>query len=128
MKETDIYFTDWASYDFTVSPLALDEFEKKYGYSMTAEDFVNKGKFHVTHMPGDKKKADWMKFINDFVIQFGKKLVKIVHDYGRKPMCSTMTAGLEMNLMEKILKSLDLMASSKRFSVVLNPDSAAGLG
>lgn len=77
-------FTDWASYDFTVSPLALDEFEKKYGYSMTAEDFVNKGKFHVTHMPGDKKKADWMKFINDFVIQFGKKLVKIVHDYGKE--------------------------------------------
>lgn len=77
-------FTDWASYDFTVSPLALDEFAKKYGYAMTAEDFVNQGKFHVTHMPGNKNKADWMKFINDFVIDFGKKLVKIVHDYGKE--------------------------------------------
>ncbi|WP_394925312.1 1,3-beta-galactosyl-N-acetylhexosamine phosphorylase [uncultured Robinsoniella sp.] len=77
-------FTDWASYDFTVSPLALDEFAKKYGYAMTAEDFVNQGKFHVTHMPGNKKKADWMEFINNFVIQFGKKLVKIVHDYGKE--------------------------------------------
>ena len=44
-------FTDWGSYDFTVSPLALDEFEKKYGYALTAEDFINQGKFQVTHMP-----------------------------------------------------------------------------
>lgn len=77
-------FTDWASYDFTVSPLALDDFQKKFGYAMTAEDFINQGKFHVTHMPGNKKKADWMKFINDFVIEFGKKLVNIVHDYGKE--------------------------------------------
>ncbi len=77
-------FTDWASYDFTVSPLALDQFRKTYGYSLNAEDFVNKGKFHVTHMPADRKKRDWMDFINDFVISFGKKLVQIVHDYGKK--------------------------------------------
>lgn len=77
-------FTDWASYDFTVSPLALDDFQKKFGYALTAEDFINQGKFHVTHMPGNKKKADWMKFINDFVIEFGKKLVNIVHDYGKE--------------------------------------------
>jgi beta-D-galactosyl-(1->4)-L-rhamnose phosphorylase len=77
-------FSDWASYDFTVSDIALDEFSKKYGYSLTAEDFVNGGKFHVTHMPGNKKKADWMEFTNDFVITFGKKLIDIVHKYGKK--------------------------------------------
>ncbi|MBQ9863104.1 MAG: D-galactosyl-beta-1-4-L-rhamnose phosphorylase, partial [Lachnospiraceae bacterium] len=77
-------FSDWASYDFTVSDIALDEFSKKYGYSFTAEDFVNGGKFHVTHMPGNKKKADWMEFTNDFVISFGKKLIDIVHKYGKK--------------------------------------------
>lgn len=77
-------FTDWASYDFTVSPAALDEFQKMYGYSLTAEDFVNQGKYHVTHMPADRKKSDWMVFINDFVISFGKKLVRLVHDYGKK--------------------------------------------
>ncbi|MDO4293403.1 MAG: 1,3-beta-galactosyl-N-acetylhexosamine phosphorylase [Eubacteriales bacterium] len=77
-------FTDWGSYDFTVSELALDEFEKKYGYALTAEDFINKGQFHVTHMPGNPKKADWMAFINDFVISFGKKLIDMVHDYGKK--------------------------------------------
>lgn len=77
-------FSDWGSYDFTVSPLALDEFAKKYGYSITAEDFINQGKLHVTHMVGTKQKADWMEFVNDFVIWFGKQLVDIVHEYGKK--------------------------------------------
>ena len=77
-------FSDWGSYDYTVSDLALDEFAEKYGYSMTAEDFINKGKFHVTHMPGNRRKADWMAFINDFVISFGKKLIDMVHNYGKK--------------------------------------------
>lgn len=77
-------FTDWGSYDFTVSERALDEFEKKYSYRMTAEDFINQGKLHVTHMPGNKRKADWMEFINDFVISFGRQLVDMVHSYGKK--------------------------------------------
>lgn len=77
-------FADWGSYDFTVSDLALDEFAEKYGYRMTAEDFINKGNFHVTHMPGNQKKKDWMAFINDFVITYGKKLIDIVHEYGKK--------------------------------------------
>lgn len=51
---------------------------------MTAEDFINQGKRHVTHMPGDARKLDWMKFINDFVIFFGRTLVDIVHSYGKK--------------------------------------------
>lgn len=83
-EERRSLFSDWGSYDFTVSELALDEFAKEYGYSLTAEDFINQGKFHVTHMPGDVHKADWMKFINDFVISFGKELIDIVHDHGKK--------------------------------------------
>lgn len=77
-------FTDWASYDFTVSPLALDEFEQKYDYRLTAEDFVNKGQFQVTHMPATKHKLDWMDFIQEFVLSLGKELVQIVHDYGKE--------------------------------------------
>lgn len=77
-------FSDWGSYDYTVSDIALDGFAKKYGYSMTAEDFINKGQLHVTHMPGTKRKADWMAFTNDFVISFGKKLIDMVHEYGKK--------------------------------------------
>ena len=77
-------YSDWASYDFTVSPKALDEFVERFGYSLTAEDFVNQGKLHVTHMPGTKRKADWMAFVNDFVIRFGRELINIVHKYGKK--------------------------------------------
>lgn len=77
-------FTDWGSYDFTVSDKALDDFEKEYGYAMTAEDFVNKGLRHVTHMPADKRKRDWMDFINRFVTEVGRELVDIVHKYGKK--------------------------------------------
>lgn len=77
-------FTDWASYDFTVSPRMLDLFKEKYGYALTSEDFINKGALHATHMPADKKKRDYMAFVNDFVVDFGKKLVDIVHQYGKK--------------------------------------------
>lgn len=77
-------FTDWGSYDFTVSDKALDDFAKEYGYSMTAEDFVNKGDRHVTHMPADQRKRDWMKFINSFVIEVAKELINITHKYGKK--------------------------------------------
>lgn len=77
-------FTDWGSYDFTVSPQALDEFEKAYGYALCAEDFINKGRLHVTHMPTEKKQRDYMEFTNRFVIAYGKKLVDLVHAYGKK--------------------------------------------
>ena len=77
-------FSDWASYDFTVSPKALDEFAKQYGYSLTSEDFINKGDFHVTHMPCDEKKKDWMEFTVQFVAELGKQMVDIVHEYGKQ--------------------------------------------
>ena len=68
----------------TTSPHALDAFEQKYGYRLTAEDFVNQGKYQVTHMPPTKAKLDYMHFVNDFVISFGKRLIEIVHRYGKK--------------------------------------------
>ncbi|MCI5699909.1 MAG: 1,3-beta-galactosyl-N-acetylhexosamine phosphorylase [Lachnospiraceae bacterium] len=77
-------YTDWASYDFTVSPLALEKFKEKMGYGMTAEDFINQGKLHVTHMPANSRKIDWMNFINEFVVDFARKLIAIVHEYGKK--------------------------------------------
>lgn len=83
-KRNETLYSDWASYDFTVSPLALKQFEEKYGYALTSEDFINKGNLHSNHMTPDSKKRDWMAFINDFVITFGKKLVEMVHEYGKK--------------------------------------------
>ena len=77
-------YSDWGSYDFTVSPKALDDFEKEYGYALTSEDFINQGKLHVTHMPAEQKQRDYMEFTNKFVVEFGKKLVDLVHQYGKK--------------------------------------------
>ena len=77
-------FTDWASYDFTVSPLALDAFEKAYGYRLTAEDFVNKGNFQVTHMPATCHKRDWMDFTNRFVTDLARRMVEVAHRHGKK--------------------------------------------
>ena len=77
-------FTDWGSYDFTVSPRMLDDFASKYGYSLTAEDFINKGSLHVTHMPPVKTQLDYMDFVNSFVVSYGRELVDIVHRYGKK--------------------------------------------
>ncbi len=77
-------FTDWASYDFTVSPAALDAFEKQYGYALTAEDFVNGGKQQVTHMPPTQAKKDYMDFIQTFVAEKAKVLVDIIHKHGKE--------------------------------------------
>ncbi|MDO4867484.1 MAG: 1,3-beta-galactosyl-N-acetylhexosamine phosphorylase [Clostridia bacterium] len=76
-------FTDWASYDFTVSPAALKAFEAQYGYALTAEDFVNSGKFQVTHMPPTKAKRDYMSFIHAFVADKARELVEIIHRHGK---------------------------------------------
>ncbi|MFD1909759.1 1,3-beta-galactosyl-N-acetylhexosamine phosphorylase N-terminal domain-containing protein [Paenibacillus rhizoplanae] len=76
-------FSDWGSYDFTVSARGLDLFAEQYGYSLTAEDFVNGGKYRVSHIPAEQRKLDYMAFINDFVIGFGKQLIDIVHKHGK---------------------------------------------
>ena len=77
-------FSDWASYDFTVSPAALDAFEAEYGYALTAEDFINKGNLQATHMPPTKQKQDYMNFIQSFVADKTKELVQIVHRFGKQ--------------------------------------------
>lgn len=74
-------FTDWGSYDFTVSPQAFSEFEEEYGYALTSEDFINKGRFHAAHMEPTKRQLDYIAFTNQFVVRFGKKLVELVHSY-----------------------------------------------
>lgn len=77
-------FSDWGSYDFTVSPQALAEFEQTYGYRLTSEDFINQGKLHVTHMEPTARQLDYIAFTNRFVVDFGKRLVELVHEYGKQ--------------------------------------------
>jgi beta-D-galactosyl-(1->4)-L-rhamnose phosphorylase len=75
---------DWGSYEFTVNPLAIRKFEKKYGYRMTSEDFVNAGLYNNSYKVPSKKYRDWMDFINAFVVEFGRKCVDLIHAHGKK--------------------------------------------
>lgn len=75
---------DWGSYDFTVNPIALRAFEKERGYKMTSEDFVQQGRYNATHNAPTRKYREWMDFVNEFVVEFGKKCVDLVHQYGKK--------------------------------------------
>ncbi len=77
-------FTDWASYDFTVSPAALDAFAARYGYALTAEDFVRGGRHQSTHMPPTRAKLDYMDFIQEFVADKARELVAIIHRHGKQ--------------------------------------------
>ncbi len=76
-------FTDWASYDFTVSPEALRDFALAKAYDLSLEDFVRQGKYNATHRVPALSKRDWMAFVSDFVLELGKELVDIVHSYGK---------------------------------------------
>ncbi len=77
-------FRDWTGYTDTVSIPALLDFEKQYGYRLCSEDFVDKGYYNATHRVPSKRWRDWMAFIHNFVIEFGKELVEKIHRAGKK--------------------------------------------
>ncbi len=76
-------YTDWGSYDFAVSPIALDNFEREYGYRLTAEDFIRGDRHNATHNPPTKRYRDWMEYTGKFVREFGKKCIDVVHKHGK---------------------------------------------
>jgi beta-D-galactosyl-(1->4)-L-rhamnose phosphorylase len=79
----DVY-SDWADYAMTVSPRALKQFEKRYGYALTSEDFVHGGLYNSTHNAPSRRYRDYMAFVHDFVIEFGRQCIDRVHQAGKK--------------------------------------------
>lgn len=77
-------YSDWGDYEMCISPLALRGFEKEYGYRLTSEDFVNGGLYNCTHNAPSRRYRDWMDFIHNFVIEFGRKCVNMVQERGKK--------------------------------------------
>jgi 1,3-beta-galactosyl-N-acetylhexosamine phosphorylase len=77
-------FRDWLGYGETVSPQALDDFEKANGYRMRAEDFVDEGYYNTTNRVPSERYLAWMQFIHRFVIGFGRELTDKVHRAGKK--------------------------------------------
>ncbi len=77
-------FRDWTGYQDTVCIQALEDFEERFGYALTAEDFVDQGFYNATYRIPSKAYQDWMTFIQDFTVKFGKALVEKVHAAGKK--------------------------------------------
>jgi 1,3-beta-galactosyl-N-acetylhexosamine phosphorylase len=77
-------FVDWLGYTDCVSPMALDDFEKEYGYRLRPEDFVNNGYYNSTQLVPSKQYRDWMDFIHRFVNRFGQDIVRRIHARGKK--------------------------------------------
>ena len=77
-------YADWGSYEMTVSPMAMKLFARAKGYEMTSEDFVNNGAYCSSHNVPSERLWDWMDFMNEFVVRFGRKCIDMIHDAGKQ--------------------------------------------
>lgn len=76
-------YADWGSYEMTVSPRALTLFAESRGYDMTSEDFVNAGAYCSSHNVPSERLLDWMDFMNEFVVRFGRQCIDLIHAAGK---------------------------------------------
>ncbi|MBC2605011.1 1,3-beta-galactosyl-N-acetylhexosamine phosphorylase [Pelagicoccus albus] len=74
---------DWGSYEFSVSTEAIRQFEKQFGYRPKSEDFINAGLYNNSYKVPSKLYRDWMDFINQLVVSFGKECVDRIHEAGK---------------------------------------------
>ncbi|WP_425538734.1 1,3-beta-galactosyl-N-acetylhexosamine phosphorylase [Microaceticoccus formicicus] len=77
-------FVEWFGYTGSVSPEAILEFEKEYGYRLSPEDFVDEGYYNSIFRVPTKKFLDFMEFQQKFVTDRAKVLVDLVHEAGKK--------------------------------------------
>ena len=79
-------YRDWTGYHDCTSALALDEFEKEYGYALRPEDIASEGYMCDMNKLPSKQYLDWMDFIQRSVRDIVKEWVDIVHRHGKKAM------------------------------------------
>lgn len=77
---------DWFGCACTVSPKALDDFEKEYGYRLRPEDFVDEGCYNSAWRVPRKEQRDWIDFLSHFVRDNVATLVKATHESGKEAM------------------------------------------
>ena len=75
---------NWFGYMATVSPYALEEFAREYGYELRPEDFIDNGRYNTPFKNPTRKYLDWMEYNMKFVSGFAKKCVDLAHEYGKK--------------------------------------------
>lgn len=79
-------FVDWFGYGTSVSPKAIEAFEEEKGYRLRPEDFVDQGYYNSDFRVPTKAYLDYIDFISQYVARETKKLVDIVHKYGKEAM------------------------------------------
>ncbi|HIY78615.1 MAG TPA: 1,3-beta-galactosyl-N-acetylhexosamine phosphorylase [Candidatus Borkfalkia excrementavium] len=77
---------NWFGYSMAVSPRMLDAFEKEYGYKMRAEYLIEAGRYDSSFNVPTKQYLDYMAFIEKFVCDTIKDLVKITHEKKKEAM------------------------------------------
>lgn len=75
---------NWFGYSSCTSPYALKEFEKEYGYALTAEDIADNNRYNTPFKNPTKKYLDWIDFNSKFVSALAKESVDLVHSYNKK--------------------------------------------
>ena len=77
---------DWFGSACTVSPQALDDFEKQYGYRLRPEDFIDEGSYNSAWRIPRKPQRDWNDFLTTFVRANVKRLADDSHAHGKEAM------------------------------------------
>lgn len=83
-KQQRFIVNDWGSYEFTVSPESIRQFEKKHGYRPVSEQFINAGLYNNSYKAPSPFYLQWIDFINAFVTDFGKQCIDRIHAAGKK--------------------------------------------
>ncbi|MBR2337171.1 MAG: 1,3-beta-galactosyl-N-acetylhexosamine phosphorylase [Clostridia bacterium] len=77
---------EWFGYAQTANPIHIDNFYKKTGIKLTAEDFVDEGHYNNIFKAPTQKFKMYMEFIEEFVCETVAELVEICHKHGKEAM------------------------------------------
>ena len=77
---------DWFGCSCTVSPAALDDFERTYGYRLRPEDFVDEGCYDSAWRVPGRAQRDWIDFLSTFTRANVRRLVDMTHAAGKEAM------------------------------------------
>lgn len=83
-QESKEKYVDWYGYTNTVSPQAIEDFAREYGYRLSPEDFVDEGYYNCNFRVPSQAFRDYQDFTARFVAQHAKRLVDLVHKYDKK--------------------------------------------
>ncbi len=75
---------NWFGYGACVSPAALEQFEKEYGYAITPNDIVDNARYNTPFKNPTKVYLDFIDFNSRFVSEVAKQCVDLVHKYNKK--------------------------------------------